>query len=98
MAKTKFDGLIEAVRYSTAGQIELVRFYERRGAAFSDHRLLTRAELVERLTNGQKFVTGQRQVSLGNSFEIGKPIYQAGNFIATQLTASRDLLEAVPLF
>jgi hypothetical protein len=83
MTKAKFDGLIEAVRYTAAGQIELVRFYERRGAAFSDHRLLTRAGLVERLQNGQKFVTGQRQ---------------AGDFIATQPTASRDLLEAVPLF
>ena len=98
MAKTKFDGLIEAVRYTTAGQIELVRFYERRGAAFSDHRLLTRAGLVERLQNGQKFVTGQRREFWGNLFDIGQPVYQAGNFIATQPTASRDFLEAVPLF
>jgi hypothetical protein len=98
MTKAKFDGLIEAVRYTAAGQIELVRFYERRGAAFSDHRLLTRAGLVERLQNGQKFVTGQRQAFLGNLFEVGQPVYQAGDFIATQPTASRDLLEAVPLF
>ena len=34
MAKLKFDGLIEAVRYAPDGKIILVRAYERRGATF----------------------------------------------------------------
>lgn len=37
----RFDGVIEAVRYSPDGKIEVARAYERRGAAFSDHVLIT---------------------------------------------------------
>jgi hypothetical protein len=40
MAK-KFDGVIEAVRYKD-GQIEVVRTFERRGAAFTDRLMLNR--------------------------------------------------------
>ena len=45
MAK-KVDGVVEAVRYRD-GQIEVVRAYERRGAAFSDRLLLTRKEWTQ---------------------------------------------------
>ena len=48
----KFDGVIEAVRYKS-GKIEVVRAYERRGATFSDHVLLDRKELLERLRGGK---------------------------------------------
>jgi hypothetical protein len=44
MAK-KFDGVIEAVRYKN-GQVEVVRAFERRGAAFSDRILIPRRELL----------------------------------------------------
>lgn len=98
MAKPNFDGLIEAVRYTSQGQIEVARIYERRGAAFSDHFLVTRAKLLERLHCGERFVTGSRQAFLGNSFETGKTVHLAGEFIATQPEANRDLLETVPLF
>lgn len=98
MAKTKFDGLIEAVRYTVDGEIELVRVYERRGAAFSDHILLKRSQLVERLQTGEKFVTGQRQEFLGGTFESAKPIFLTGNFISTNSANTRDLLEEVPVF
>jgi len=47
----KVDGVIEAVRYKN-GQIVIVRAYERRGATFSDHVLLERKTLLERLQKG----------------------------------------------
>ena len=45
---SKFDGVIEAVRYKS-GKIDLVRAYERRGASFGDHVILDRKTLLERL-------------------------------------------------
>lgn len=98
MAKAKFDGLIEAVRYATDGKIELVRAYERRGATFSDHILINRNQLVERLQKGEKFIAGQRREFLGSTFETAKPIFLTDNFISTSAASSRDLLEEVPVF
>ncbi|MGE5249411.1 MAG: hypothetical protein ACM3QS_04280, partial [Bacteroidota bacterium] len=60
MALKKFDGVIEAVHF-TDGQVTAVRAFERRGATFSDRVILTRAQLVDRLKNGRKFVTGRRR-------------------------------------
>jgi len=45
MAQEKFDGVIEAVRYSPEGAVSQVRMYERRGPTWSDCVLLDRAEL-----------------------------------------------------
>jgi hypothetical protein len=81
MTKVKFDGLIEAVRYSSDGKIDLVRAYERRGATFSDHIVIKRAQLVERLQKGEKFVTGLRKEFLGSTFESAKPIHLNGDII-----------------
>ena len=103
MAKTKFDGLIEAVRYAPDGKIELVRAYERRGATFSDSILIDRASLVTRLKNGQKIVTGTRKEFLGSTFEALKTVQlsAAADVIftigATNRSApGRDQLEEVP--
>ena len=97
----KFDGVIEAVRYK-AGKIEVVRGYERRGATFSDHVLLDRATLVNRLRAGKLFVTGQRREFLASTFDIGKSVNllgEDGNQIVTTLAQNeRDQLEGVPLF
>jgi len=98
MAKNKFDGLIEAVRYTSDGKIDQVRAYERRGATFSDHILIKRARLVERLQKGEKFVTGQRKELLGSTFETAKPVYLNGDVISTGNAGNRDLLEDVPVF
>jgi hypothetical protein len=35
MAKNRFDGVIEAVRYTPEGKIDVVQAYRRRGTAFS---------------------------------------------------------------
>ncbi len=94
----KFDGVIEAVRYAPDGKIEFVRAYERRGPAFSDHVLIGRAELVERLRKGNRFVTGRRKLNLGGMFEIQASVMLIGDFISTQPGGDRDLLDAVPVF
>ncbi len=98
MAKMKFDGLIEAVRYAPDGKIELVRAYERRGATFSDSILINRANLVTRLKNGQKFVTGTRKEFFGSTFEPMKTVQLAANenVISTDNNTSHDQLEEVP--
>jgi hypothetical protein len=97
----KYDGVIEAVRYKS-GKIDLVRAYERRGATFSDHILLDRKTLLERLALGKLFVTGQRQEYLASTFDIGKPVNLVGNddkkFLTTSAQADHDELEGVPAF
>jgi hypothetical protein len=98
MAKSKFDGVIEAVRYTEDGKIDLVRAYERRGAAFSDRILLKRVQLVERLQKGEKFVTGERKEFLAGTFEIVKSVCLNGDVISTGDGANHDLLEDVPIF
>lgn len=101
MAK-KFDGVIEAVRYKN-GQIEVVRAFERRGAAFSDRILIPRKELLERLKKGQKFVIGKRKEFLAGTFEIQeeplKIIQRDGQeIIATRADADHDELTQAPVF
>ena len=101
MAVTKFDGVIEAVRYKN-GHIVLVRAYERRGATFSDHVLLNRKDLVERLNKGKKFMTGQRKEFLASTFELGKAVqtvkHAEHDVITTRAEAAHDELEGVPIF
>jgi hypothetical protein len=101
MAK-KFDGVIEAVRFKN-GQVEVVRAFERRGAAFSDRILIPRKELLERLKKGQKFVIGKRKEFLAGTFEIQeeplKIINRDGKeIIATRADADRDELGQAPVF
>jgi len=102
MARQKFDGVIEAVRYAPDGKIELVRAYERRGGAFSDHVLIDRQGLLEKLKSGKRFVTGERKILWAGSFEVGKPVKLVGRngsqVVTTTEQAERDLLEDVPIF
>ncbi len=97
----KFDGVIEAVRYKS-GKIDVVRCYERRGATFGDHVLLDRKTLLERLTSGKRFVTGQRKDYLASTFDVGKAVNLAGNdgvqVVTTNPQADHDELEGTPAF
>jgi hypothetical protein len=97
----KYDGVIEAVRYR-GGKIDLVRAYERRGATFSDHVLLDREALLERIKAGKRFMTGQRKELLASTFVVGKSVNlvgQDGSAVITTLTEhGEDLLEGVPAF
>jgi len=98
---SKFDGIIEAVRYKN-GRIDIVRLYERRGATFSDRMLLDRKTLAERVKSGKRFVTGQRKEYLASTFEIGKPVELSGDgdkqVLTTRSGADQDELEEVPRF
>jgi hypothetical protein len=99
MARMKMDGVIEAVRYTPGGKIVTVRAYERHGAVWSDHVLLDRQELSERLKQGKHFVVGDRKIYLGSFFETGKAVHEIGGNILTQgQTSARDLLAGVPVF
>lgn len=100
MAK-KFDGIIEAVHYKN-GQIVTARIYERRGASFSDRILIERKDLLERIKNGKKFLTGTRKEYWAGTFEAGKPVQvvsrEGKDFISTRDGADHDELEQVPVF
>jgi len=100
MAK-KVDGVIEAVRYKN-GQIVMVRAYERRGSSFSDHLLIPRRELLERLKSGKKFVIGSRKEFMASTFEAGRSVQVVSRdgkeFISTRETADHDELEQAPVF
>ena len=107
MAKPKYDGVIEAVRYTPDGKVSLARIYERRGPAFSDRILLSRDELIQRLKSGEKFMIGKRLPRMGGMFEVSARVtllkkkenevwIQAGQSDGSAV--ERDTLEGVPLF
>jgi hypothetical protein len=97
-----YDGVVEAVRFTSGGKIQFVRAYERRGPTFSDHVLLDRAALVERLKSGKRFVTGQRIPNRGSEFKIADEVKlldtPKGEALISGDTASqKDDLKGVPV-
>ena len=99
MTGKKLDGVVEAVRYTASGKIALVRAYERHGVVWSDHILLDRNELAERLKRGKRFVVGERTIYLGSVFNAGMDIRQVGDHIVTEgQTGGHDKLIGVPVF
>jgi hypothetical protein len=99
MARSKIDGVIEAVRYTSDGLITVARTYERRGAVWSDRILLGRDGLVEQLKKGKHYVTGSRKTYLGSVFETGSVVHYNGDHILSDgQTAARDLLSGVSIF
>ena len=103
MTPRKIDGVIEAVHYSADGQVETVRYYERRGAVFSDRKLMTRDGLIRMLKARKVFFTGARKPFQGASFETGKQVMLAGAAGREVLTTDnvpveKDHLEGVPAF
>jgi hypothetical protein len=102
MAKVKFDGVIEAVRYNSDGQINWVRAYERRGPTFSDRVLIDRSSLIERLKARKRFVIGQRKPQWASTFDTASSLQliQRGGreLIVTGATsADHDSLDGAPL-
>ena len=102
MAKRKYDGVVEAVRYSAKGEVDWVRAYERHGFVFGDRVLLPRNDLIDRLKSGKKFVVGQRIPYQANSFDVSLPIKLAGSgdreyILAGSSDSSQDHLEGVPI-
>ncbi len=74
MAKMKYDGVIEAVHYKPNGDVDWVRAYERRGPTFSDHLLIDRQTLIDRIKSGKKYVAGKRIVLMASTFEVTNSI------------------------
>jgi hypothetical protein len=101
MADKKFDGVIEAARYTRNGQIDFVRAYERRGFGFSDRVLLDRKTLLERLKAKKYFVTGTRREFMGGTFERGHAVNlvtrDGRDLVSTRADAAEDTLEGVPV-
>lgn len=96
------NGIIEAVHYTSEGQVAWVRAYERRGAVFSDCILLERASLVERLQSGQQFLVGRRLEGLGNHFDTSVPVrlvhYKGRELLVNDhLSHIHDHLDGVPV-
>jgi hypothetical protein len=101
MAKIKYDGVVEAVRYKPDGEIDWVRAYERRGSAFSDYLLIDRQTLIKRLKSGKRFVVGERIPYLAGTFKVSAPIRLVDKgsqeIIVTGDADSHDRLDGVPL-
>lgn len=102
MAKAKYDGVIEAVRYQPEGRIEWVRAYVRRGPIFSDRLLVDRKTLVEQLKAGKNYMVGRRIPLMASTFEVTKPVYLLVKDGQEMLVtgddgSSRDRLENVPI-
>jgi len=104
MAEKKIDGVIEAVRYTTDGKLNLARGYLRRGATWSDRVLLNREELLEEIKTGKNWVIGQRVIYMAGTFETTLPVQVKGSkgqeviFTSQQPQDNRDNLEGAPVF
>lgn len=104
MGKKKVvDGVIDAVRYDSNGNILLVRAFERRGPAFSDSVLLNRLDLIMKLTNKKKYAIGERLPGKGITLTIKKSISLAGTsgheiVVSEGTESSHDDLDPAPIF
>ncbi len=102
MAKVKYDGVVEAVRYKSNGEIDWVRLFERRGAVFTDYLIYDRKTLVERIKSGRRYVAGSRVPYLAGTFEVGASVRltKAGEkeiVVTDEVQANQDKLEGVPV-
>lgn len=103
MAKTpKYDGVVEAVHYKPDGSVAWVRAYERRGPTWSDHVLIPRTELIEKLKSGKSFLVGTRLEYLAGTFDVRVPVQVVQNDGQDYLVSGEpgsvqhDVLEHVP--
>ena len=100
--KKPYDGVIVAARYTSQGEIEWVRAFERHGFVFSDRVLMGRDELVKRLQDGKRFKTGKRVTYQGNDFNIGEDIRLIENdggsvIVAGKASSGQDSLGNLPI-
>lgn len=102
MAKSKFDGVVEAVRYDPDGQVDWVRVYLRHGPIFADRILVNRKELIDTLKTGKKLLSGKRLLYKANTFEVYEPLKvirvngQDAIVIGDQ-QSGKDNLQGVPI-
>ena len=102
MAKVKYDGVVEAVRYKQDDRIDWVRIYLKRGPTFSDRILLDRQSLLDELKSGKKIMVGERVKHWAGTFEVSDPVSLVENnsqeyIVVGKSPANRDHLEGVPI-
>ena len=102
MTRPEYDGVVEGVRYKPDGEVDWVRLYLRRGAAFSDHVILPRQKVVELIKSGKKLVAGQRIPYMAGTFEVTRPLrilQQDGKelLLSGGVQTEHDYLEGVPI-
>jgi len=100
--KKPYDGVVVAVRYTSQGDIDWVRAFERRGFVFTDRINLNRESLTARLKAGKRFKTGARKTYQGNDFEVYDDIQiieknGSSVIVAGQQSAERDALGDLPI-
>jgi hypothetical protein len=103
MPQKKIDGVIETVRYSPSGKLDMVRVYEKRGPTFSDLVLLSRDQLAQKLKAGKKFFVGKRIRLQASTFDISVPVFMAGPsgneyIVSGRLRGDKDDIQGAPLF
>ena len=74
MARAQVDVVVEAVHYTTLGEVNWVRAYERRGPTYSDRLIKSRAELIQILHKGKKVFGGKRIPLMASTFELFTPV------------------------
>ena len=102
MPRQKFDGVVETVHYKLNGEVDWVRAYERRGPTFSDHLLIDRATLVQRLKEGKRYVVGCRIPRMASTFEVTQPLRLiitdgAEVLVVGENQTKHDYLDGVPV-
>ena len=102
MTDKKYDGVIEAVHYQEDGQVDWVRAYLRRGAAWSDRIILNRENLIKEIKSGKRIMTGQRVKFMAGTFEVSSPVKVLGSvgqevLLTASTNANHDHLEGVPV-
>lgn len=99
MARKKYDGVIEAVRYDRDGKINVVRTYLRHGAVWSDHIIMGRNVLVDKINQGKHFAIGDRIENMGNEFDTRAAVHLVkGHVITEGQAAARDMLAGLSVF
>lgn len=101
MAKPKYDAVLQAVHYTSNGQVDWVRTFQRRGPIWSDYVLLNRQELVNELKSGKVYVTGRRIQYMAGTFEVEEPVRLLTNgserVVVGDKDSGRDYLKGVPI-
>jgi len=101
MARTTFDGVIEAVRYKPDGQVDWVRAFIHRGPTFSDRIILNRTTLIEHLMSGKRYLAGKRIPLMASTFEVDKPLQLVQKdskvvLVIGEINTDKDYLAGIP--
>jgi hypothetical protein len=102
MARTTFDGVIEAAHYKPDGQVDRVRAYLRRGPTFSDRIMLNRSTLIEHLKSGKRYLTGKRIPFMASTFQVDQPLQITQKdgreiLVTAGLQTDKDCLAGIPI-